>query len=84
MIDLDKFLDIYKKTVDYINTDPGANAVLAKVLDMDETTIQNARERIDYTFDIDQAATLETLQWAADLGYIDKVPDKSEIFYEKK
>ncbi|MFD1400404.1 ABC transporter substrate-binding protein [Robinsoniella peoriensis] len=82
--DLDKFLDIYKKTVDYINTDPGANAVLAKVLDMDETTIQNARERIDYTFDIDQAATLETLQWAADLGYIDKVPDESEIFYEKK
>lgn len=82
--DLDKFLEIYKKTVDYINTDPGANAVLAKVLDMDETTIQNARERIDYTFDIDEAGTLETLQWAADLGYIDKVPDKSKIFYEKK
>lgn len=82
--DLDKFLEIYKKTVDYINTDPGANAVLGKVLDMDESTIKSARERIDYTFDIDEAGTLETLQWAADLGYIDKVPDKSEIFYEKK
>lgn len=82
--DLEKFLDIYKQTVDYINNDPGSNVVLGKVLDMDEATIQSARERIDYTFDIDEAGTLETLQWAADLGYIDKVPDKSEIFYEKK
>lgn len=82
--ELTEFLEIYKKTVDYINTDESSNAVLAKVLNLEESVIESARERIDYTFDIDEEATMETLKWANELGYIEKLPEASELFYTSK
>ncbi len=79
--ELKAFLDSYKATVDFLNEDEGANAVLAKVLEMDEETIAAARERIDYTYDIDKEATVETLNWALQLGYIDEIPAEEDLFY---
>lgn len=79
--DLKAFLDSYKATVDFLNEDESANAVLAKVLEMDEETIAAARERIDYTYDIDKEATVETLNWALQLGYIDEIPAEEDLFY---
>lgn len=78
--ELKAFLDSYKATVDFLNEDEGANAVLAKVLEIDEETVAAARERIDYTYEIDQDATVETLDWALQLGYIDEIPAAEDLF----
>ena len=78
--DLDKFLEVYKKTVDYINTDPNANAAIAAELDMDEEVVKGARERIDYTYEVDKDALERTLQWGLELGYFEKLPARDEFF----
>ncbi|MDO4345102.1 MAG: ABC transporter substrate-binding protein [Eubacteriales bacterium] len=80
--DLEAFLAAYKETVDFLNEDEGANAVLAKVLELDEEIIESARKRIDYTYDIDQEASVETLKWAEALGYIDEVASAEELFWK--
>ncbi|MGN0649479.1 MAG: ABC transporter substrate-binding protein [Oscillospiraceae bacterium] len=78
--DLKKFLEVYTKTVDYINTDAGANAVIASVLEMDESVVAGARQRIDYTAKIDKDALERTLQWGLELGYFDSIPARDEFF----
>lgn len=74
------FMDVYKKTVDFINQDATANSVIANVLSLDEAVISNARKRIDFNYNLDEDGCLETLQWAKDLGYIEKIPDKESLF----
>lgn len=78
--ELQKFVDVYKKTVDYINTDDSANAEIAKVLQMDEKTIKDARVRVDFTYDIDQKGLTTTLTWAKDLGYLGEIPDANGFY----
>lgn len=78
--ELQKFIDVYKKTVDFINNDPTANAVLAAELELDESVIAKARERISYTYDIDAQGLFDTLKWAKDLGYLDSIPTEEELF----
>lgn len=80
--DLQAFLDAYKETTDFINEDENANAVLAKVLELDEEVIASARNRIDYTYEIDKEASIETLKWAEELGYIEEVPQEDELFWK--
>lgn len=79
---LKSFIDVYKETVDFINSDPEANSVLAETLQMEESVVEAARERVDYTYEIDEEASLETLQWSKDMGYIDEVPAAEDLFYE--
>lgn len=78
--ELEEFLDIYKQTIDFLNEDEEANAVLAKVLELDEEVVANARERIDYTYDIDKEGSMETLKWAEELGYIPELPAEEDLF----
>ena len=80
--ELDAFLDVYKQTIDFINTDDSANSVLAKVLNQDEETIVSARNRIDYTYEIDKESSMATLGWAKELGYIQELPAEEELFLE--
>ncbi len=81
---LKRFLTAYKNTVDYLNTDPAANAAIARQLEMDESIVAAARNNIDYNYNIDPDNTNATLQWALDLGYIDAIPDAAEFFTEVK
>ncbi len=76
---LNEFLGVYKKTVDFINTDESANQVLAEILSLDESVIENARKRIDYSYQIDEKGIMDTLQWSYDLGYITSMPDASQL-----
>ena len=78
--ELQAFVDVYKKTVDYVNNDAGADAEIAKVLDLDESIVEAAKTRVDFTYDIDVDGLTETLKWAKDLGYLDDIP-KTEDFY---
>ncbi len=82
MDQLKSFMEVYKETVDFINTDPEANSVLAKTLQMEESVVKAARDRVDYTYEIDEEASLETLQWSKDMGYIEEVPAAEDLFYE--
>lgn len=77
---LKSFLKSYVKTVDFINNDSTANDKLAKVLELDKDILIKARKRVDYTYKVDVDASLKTLQWAHDLGYLETIPKKDELF----
>lgn len=77
---LDSFLEVHRKTTDYLNTDEGANELLGSILQMDSSVIENARKRIDFHWEIDQEESLKVLQWSVDLGYLDELPDASQFF----
>ncbi len=77
---LDSFLEIHQKTTDYLNTDAGANELLASILQMEPSVIENARTRVDFHWEIDQEESLKVLQWSVDLGYLEELPQVSEFF----
>ena len=78
--ELKKFLSVYEKTVDYINTNPAANADIAAVLEMDESIVKSAIQRIDYTSKLDKDALERTLRWGFELGYFSSIPAREEFF----
>jgi NitT/TauT family transport system substrate-binding protein len=79
---LNKFLNAYKRAVDYINSDEDANEDIATILEMDKSIVESARQRIDFTYDIDKDGLERTLSWTKNLGYIDEIPSKDEFYYE--
>jgi NitT/TauT family transport system substrate-binding protein len=79
--DLRKFLAAYKETVAFINDHADqANDLIAAELKVDKAVVVAARRRIDYTWQIDPEAAIQTLQWAKQVGYIKQVPDKEKLF----
>jgi len=77
---LQAYLDVNAETVNYINTDPGANAVIAKILSLDEGIVRQARERVDYTYKLNIDSLERTLTWAKNLGYLTVIPPRDELF----
>ncbi|MBQ9156043.1 MAG: ABC transporter substrate-binding protein [Eubacterium sp.] len=77
---LQKFVDSYKKTVDYINTDGKANELIAGILEQDEQTIADSRTRVDFNYNIDITGLDTTLEWALNCGYLDSIPDDAEFY----
>ncbi len=70
-----------EKTVDYVNTNPEeANEKISTLLELDEHVVERAMQRSKLTFDVDIDATLETLKWARDLGYLERLPGEEELF----
>jgi len=79
--DLRKFLAAYKETVDFINNEPDkANDLIAAELKLDKALVVSARSRIDYTWQVDQDAALQTLEWSRQVGYIKQIPSKEKLF----
>lgn len=74
---LEQFLEIHKKTTDYLNEDPGANELLGNILQLDAGVIEQARTRTDFHWEMDQEAALSVLQWSVDLGYLEELPDEN-------
>ena len=74
-------VSIIGKTVEYVNeNEEEANQKIAEILELDAEVIAKSRKRSDLTFEIDIDATMEVLEWASDLGYIEKIPDKEDLF----
>jgi NitT/TauT family transport system substrate-binding protein len=77
---LQTFLDVNAETVEYINSDAGANAVIARILKLDENIVKAARERIDYTYKLNIGSLERTLGWTKNLGYLKEVPAREALF----
>lgn len=78
---LKKFLSANKETVDFINSQPDkANDVIAKELKLDKSIVSKARQRLDYTWQVDTSSTLQTLKWTNELGYLKSIPSKDKLF----
>jgi NitT/TauT family transport system substrate-binding protein len=64
--ELRKFLAAYAQAIKFIN---GNTAVVA-----------SARHRIDYTWHVDPDATLKTLEWSKQAGYLKEIPTAAKLF----
>ncbi len=79
--DLRSFLAAYVDAIRFINGDPQhANPIIAKEIELDEPVVAAARQRIDYTAQIDPEASLKTLEWSKTLGYLKELPSSSAFF----
>jgi NitT/TauT family transport system substrate-binding protein len=79
--DLRQFLAAYVQAIQFVNSNPGeANKIIAEELQLDTTIIANARRRIDYTWHVDTDASLKTLEWSKQTGYLKEVPTPGALF----
>jgi len=78
---LRRFLAAYVQAVDFINQQPAAaNQIISKETQLSPAVVAAARQRIDYSSDVDVDASLETLRWSVDLGYLKKLPSPAQLF----
>lgn len=74
-------VSIIGKTADYVKeNEEEANQEIAEILELEADIIAKSRNRSDLTFEIDIDATMEVLNWACELGYIEKLPSKEDLF----
>jgi NitT/TauT family transport system substrate-binding protein len=79
--DLRRLLAAYVQAILFINAQPdAANQLISKETQLDTAIIAAARRRIDYTAHVDVAASLQTLQWSKQLGYLKAVPTAAQLF----
>jgi NitT/TauT family transport system substrate-binding protein len=79
--ELRKFLAAYVQAIQFINNDPdNANKIIANDLQLDPAIVANARKRIDYTWHVDPDASLKTLDWSKQSGYLKEIPSAQKLF----
>jgi NitT/TauT family transport system substrate-binding protein len=79
--DLRQFLVAYVQAIQFVNSKPDeANKIIGDELQLDTAVIANARRRIDYTWHVDIAASLKTLEWSRQTGYLKEVPPAAKLF----
>jgi NitT/TauT family transport system substrate-binding protein len=79
--ELRRFLAAYVEAVDFINQQPdAANDIIGRETQLDKTIVVAARRRIDYSAEVDVDASLETLAWSVELGYLKKAPTPAQLF----
>lgn len=79
--ELRRFLAAYSEAVHFINSQPDeANGIISRETQLDRSIVVAARRRIDYSAQIDVAASLETLAWSVNLGYLKKLPTAEQLF----
>ena len=78
---LRKFLVAYVRAIKFINGNPGeANKIIADDLQLDTAVVASARHLIDYTWHVDLDATLKTLEWSKQAGYLKQIPTAAKLF----
>jgi NitT/TauT family transport system substrate-binding protein len=78
---LRRFLVAYVEAVRFINLQPDeANEIISRETQLDKSIVVAARNRIDYTAQVDIDASLETLAWSVQLGYLKKAPSPEQLF----
>ena len=79
--DLRRFLAAYAETIEFLNGSPlEANRIIAKEIQVEPAIVASARRRIDYTFQVDAAADLQTLGWSTQAGYLKQAPVAAALF----
>lgn len=79
--ELRKFLAAYAQAIKFINGNPDeANKIIADDLQLDTAVVASARHRIDYTWHVDPDATLKTLEWSKQAGYLKEIPTAAKLF----
>jgi NitT/TauT family transport system substrate-binding protein len=79
--DLRQFLAAYVQAIKFINGSPEeANKIISDELQLDNAVVANARRRIDYTWHVDPIASLKTLGWSKQAGYLREVPSADKLF----
>lgn len=79
--DLRQFLTAYVLAIKFINESPDqANQIICDELQLDTAVVTNARRRIDYTSHVDPVASLKTLEWSKEAGYLKEVPSAANLF----
>jgi NitT/TauT family transport system substrate-binding protein len=79
--DLRQFLAAYVLAIKFINESPDqANQIISDELQLDDAVVANARRRIDYTSHVDPLASLKTLEWSKEAGYLKEVPPVAKLF----
>jgi NitT/TauT family transport system substrate-binding protein len=79
--ELRKFLAAYVQAIKFINGNPDeANKIIASDLQLDTAVVARARNRIDYTWHVDPDATLKTLEWSKQAGYLKEIPTAAKLF----
>lgn len=74
-------LKAIKKANEYINENQmEADKTIAKLLSIDQEVIAKARDRVEFTWEVDLDATYDTLNWAYELGYLENMPSEEELF----
>lgn len=74
-------LQTIEKTVKYVDENHAeACQKIADLLEMDADVIEHALERSKLTFKVDIDATMATLGWAHEAGYLDKIPEEDKLF----
>lgn len=78
---LRRFLVAYVEAVSFINHHADeANDVISRETQLNKPIVYAARRRIDYTAQVDVNASLETLRWSVQLGYLSKLPTAEGLF----
>jgi NitT/TauT family transport system substrate-binding protein len=78
---LRRFLAAYTEAVHFINFQPEqANEIISRETQLDKSIVVAARRRIDYSAQVDVDASLETLAWSVELGYLKQAPTPEQLF----
>jgi NitT/TauT family transport system substrate-binding protein len=78
---LRRFLAAYAQGVEFINHKPEeADQIISRETQLDESIVIAARRRIDFSAQVDIDASLETLAWSVELGYLKKIPASEQLF----
>jgi NitT/TauT family transport system substrate-binding protein len=79
--ELRQFLAAYVEAIGFINDSPDeANTIISNELQLDLAIVASARKRIDYTWRVDPAASLRTLEWSKQAGYLKEIPSAAKLF----
>lgn len=78
---LRRVLKAHRKATDYINNNKTeAYKMIAKELSLTEQVIAEAAKNIGFSVDIDQDQCLITVRLSYELGYVDRMPTKEQLF----
>lgn len=79
--ELKDILEVIKKTVDYVENNPQeAHERIAELLELKTDVVERALQRSQLTYEVDIEATMETLKWAYESGYLSQLPKEEELF----
>lgn len=79
--ELKDILNTIKKTVDYVENNPEeAYGKIAELLELKTDVVERALQRSQLTYEVDIDATMETLNWAYESGYLSQLPKEEDLF----
>ena len=67
--------------MDYVENNPEeAYGKIAELLELKTDVVERALQRSQLTYEVDIDATMETLNWAYESGYLSQLPKEEDLF----